>query len=99
MQLAVANRQNELLIEKLTSSKIETTPKIEVPQQIIQTRHVPFSVKRQQLEAESRLRAQELRQKVESEIRSAKPDIIKPVNTEIKALETELNIPSEVKNA
>lgn len=88
MQLSIANQRCDNLIEKLTS-KHDETPKVDTEfKQIIQTRHIPWSVKKQQLETESRLRAQELREKVLAETRAVKPDVIKD---KIKELEPAIN--------
>lgn len=86
MQNAILNQQNEKLLNKLTSKEETVQPVTQEPQKVIQTRHVPFSVKRQQLEQESRERAAALRQAAlpDSKLREVKP--------EIKELEQNLGI-------
>ena len=81
MQLSIVNQQNEKLINKLTKPEKEVIANVmgEAPKPL-QTRQVPWSVKRQQLESESKLRAAELRQKINAENNAAKPDIEKLEN-------------------
>lgn len=72
MQLSVMNQ----LVDKLTNEKKpEVEPVIEQPKTVIQTRMVPWQVTRQRLEAESRLKAEQLT--AERAIKIPEPDKIK----------------------
>jgi hypothetical protein len=86
MQLSIANNRVDNLIEKLTNTtRIEEAPVNSTePAKILQTRqHVPWAVKRQQLELQSKERAVQLKN-------LAKPD--SEINESIEKLEDKLGI-------
>jgi hypothetical protein len=99
MELATANKRIDDLLTKLTDKPFiaEVTAPAQ-PQQVIQTRHLPWSVQRQRLEAQSKLRAQELRQNNVAQERAAKPDSDNNVSTTDK-LEQELGINTNASNS
>jgi len=89
MELARANTR----IDALLTKPVATTDALvgnEVKQNIIQTRHVPWHIKQQQLEEESRVRANALR-------KAAIPDVVtdivnNPILKSVDILENELGI-------
>ena len=56
-QLAVANNHIDELLNKIGKVEEETTAPVNETRQVIQTRHVPWTVKRQMLETESKAKA------------------------------------------
>ena len=82
MQLSAMNQ----LVNKLTNKDEPIKPVDEVPQQIINTRRIPWVMQRQRLETESRLKLQELKSKSVAEKNAAQPD------NKISTLENELGI-------
>ena len=87
MQLSVMNQ----LVDKLTTTKtVEAVPVVEQQHRVIMPTHVPWRVKRETLEQQSRLRAEELR---------AEQSVKVPVPDSIQKLEEELGIDSNVGQA
>lgn len=88
-QLASLQQQNQFLVNRLTERP--EIPKVEPPPIITQPRSVPFSVRRQFLERESREQARSLRNAAKPD--SAISDSSKESEKEsIADLERELNI-------
>lgn len=84
MQLSVYQQQNDKLINRLLTPINESSPPAEIREsKPLQTKMVPWNVKRQQLEAESRELARSLKS-------AATPD--KPASAAIKELEKELGV-------
>lgn len=86
LELGQANNRINQLLDKVIPSKDETLPVQTSAQQIIQTRVIPWTVKKQQLEQASREKAAALKN-------AAQPD------DKIETLEKELGINTETDNA
>lgn len=92
LQLGFANN----LINKLTDPKqVEQVIVSNEKQPIIQTRHKPFGIIRNELERASRIKAQELRQQSIASSGSAKPD--SATNEKTEELEQAIGINDSVK--
>jgi len=88
MELARANTRIDALLTKSVATPENALVGNEVKQNIIQTRHVPWHIKQQQLEEESRIRANALR-------KAAIPDVEnEPLKQSVDKLENELGITS-----
>lgn len=80
MELERANIEKRLLLDKVLNPNNQFESKVHPPMTTIpQTKHIPWSIKRQTLEAEDRQKAAAIRS-------SAQPD------TDIKDLEKELDV-------
>jgi len=90
MQLSIANQRITSLLNKEVEPRVteDTEPK----RQVIQTRHVPWHVKRQMLENESRAKAI-------ANARSAKPDVKSEQGLEIDNDKINAVVNTEVNNA
>ncbi len=85
VELSIANNRIGNLLEKIGKTEETTAPVDNTTRQVIQTRHVPWGVKRQMLEAESRTKLANM----------AKPDEPpKTVTESVQNLEKELGIPN-----
>ena len=84
MELAKAHQLTDRMLEKLTEKPElgNTLPQEQEPRRILQPNQIPWGVRRQKLEQDSRIEANRLKDLAEN--KAAKPDI--------KALENELGI-------
>jgi hypothetical protein len=89
-QLEVSNQLNRDLLNKLTDKPVEVERKFSENPSPIMSRHIPFSVRRQTLERESR---------IESQLKKEAPKPVEASKTN-EELEKEIGIvQEEVKNA
>lgn len=92
LELANAHNLNNKLINNIIDPPKSEFVEDNGPKQVIQTRHLPFSVIKNKLEAESRAKAEKIRQEALITVNLAKPDTVTINSGSITELEQDLGI-------